>query len=307
MQVMKFTNKKGFTNIPNVAFGFGTEYHMTADEMMVYSNLQLSKQIGLMETDVTVTMVDMLVATLNWETPSKPARAKKRVTDALEGLVSKGYIEIVCDGDMKKSVLTVTVKTDVKDAQAQTAVEWKENPFIWKGFTQLSTNEYNLANGNGQHLIVVDYTKWRENAKFDWKIAYKEWESILNVSHNTAVEIIKECESFVIKISGATYRNEQGQAKQEPNTYIVKDEKKVNIEKKEKEVKKQSYLEKFAEKVTDVRVKFDNDLLMQMFDSNTKINYRGYTAWLETECPVYKAEGEKKFTMLHYIRIRLPT
>lgn len=145
-------NKKSYVIIPNVAFGFGTRYHLNKDEFMMFVHLQLMKQIGLENT--TVTMVDILVKGLKWETSTK-SRDKKRVVDTLEGLKNKGYITIEHGGKILKDILVITINKEMEKHEAETKVEWKENPFVWKGFTRIYYDKYNLAENNGYHLLVI--------------------------------------------------------------------------------------------------------------------------------------------------------
>ena len=223
---MKIENMKAFTVIPNVAFGFNTEYHLSQDELYVYAHLQFLKQYGY--TDKTVTMVDMLVEVLGWQ-EVKPFRPKARVAKALEALQDKGYIGIDCTGDIKKAVLHITINKDQEQAEAETEVEWKDKPYSWKGFTVVSAEQFNLIE-SAEEFMVLAYTTWRANADFDYKICFKEWAGVLGVAERTARLIIPRCESFLVKTSGKTIVSE-GQVRQEPNSYkIATPEKEVKAE-----------------------------------------------------------------------------
>lgn len=291
---MEFTNKKSYIIVPNVAFGFNTKYHLTTDELMVFAHLQMIKAVGL--DNQLMTMVDVIVAGLEWD-KSNITRDRKRVEKALTGLHDKGYITIEFNGaKIVKSVLTITINKELEKAETESTVEWKEAPFVWKGFTRIENNEYNQANNDGQYLMVIAYTKWRENAKFTYRISYQEWQEVLDVSDNTARTVITECEPFINKISGSFYKDENGQMKQKPNEYSVKP--KTDVKESEKKAKAMTALEKFANKVTDARYKYDDDILKQINDYGTKWRLDGYTAWVESDCPVLKEAGKKKFEML---------
>ncbi|XYK94948.1 hypothetical protein ABEV81_06500 [Bacillus paranthracis] len=293
---MEMKNKKSYAIIPNVAFGFGTEYHLSDDEFMMFVHLQFMKQIGLENT--IVTMIDMLVAGLEWNTSTK-SRDKKRVVDALRGLESKGYIIIAFKEKITRDILTITINKEMENREGKTVVDWKEKPFIFKGYTRISYDKYNLAESNGQHLMIIAYITWRENAKFIYRIAYKEWESILNVSDKTARDKIAECASFITKITGDGYLDEQGQYKQEANTYEITTRKQTpsvasKVEKTEEEFKKLAILENEIVKVTDKNVLTDEGIFKQIFDKNTKWRFNGYKIWKETTCPHVKQAGQKK-------------
>lgn len=285
-------NKKSYVIIPNVAFGFGTKYHLNKDEFMMFAYLQFMKQIGLENT--TITMVDMLVKGLKWETSTK-SRDKRRVVDALEGLLTKGYITIEHDGKILKDILVITINKEMEKLEAETKVEWKEKPFIWKGFTQVSYDKYNLAENNGYYLVAISYIKWRDNAKHTWRISIKEWEGIFGVTDKTAREILVGCEKFITKISGNHYKDEAGQVKQEANQYTMKTVLvESNLQKITKETIVETALDKAFAQVTDVKIKLDIDLFNQIFDKNTKWKFNGYKAWKETTCQFVKEGGQKK-------------
>jgi hypothetical protein len=288
-------NKKSYAIIPNVAFGFGTKYHLNKDEFMLFAHLQFMKQVGLENT--TVTMVNMLVKGLEWETSTKP-RDKKRVVETLEGLESKGYISITFNGKMSKDILTITINKEMDNLEATSSVDWKEKPFLFKGFTRILWNEYNLAENNGYYLMIITYVKWRTNPelKYDYKICNIEWENVLNVSDKTARGRLEESATFITKISGGHYHDEHGQVKQEANTYTLNTEvhNPNKLKETHQEVKRESYLDKERQKVTDIKVISNEDIFKQIFDKKTKIKFEGYKVWKETECPHVREAGQKK-------------
>lgn len=285
-------NKKSYAIIPNVAFGFGTKYHLNKDEFMVYVHLQFMKQIGLENT--TVTMVDMLVKCLGWETSTKP-RDKKRVVDALEGLQTKGYITFANDGKILKDMLVITINKEMEKLESETKVEWKENPYVWKGFTQVYYDKFNLAENNGYYFMAISYITWRDNAQHEWRISIKEWEGVFGVTDKTAREILVGCEKFITKISGGYYQDEVGQLKQEANQYTMQNVSvESNLQKITNEAVAETALDKAFAKITDVEIKLNIDLFNQIFDKNTKWKFNGYKAWKETNCPFVKEGGQKK-------------
>lgn len=293
-------NKKSYAIIPNVAFGFGAKYHLNNDEFMVFAHLQFMKQVGLENT--TITMVDMLVKGLGWETSTK-SRDKKRVVEAIEGLQLKGYITIKHEGKILKDVLVITINKELEKFEAETKVDWKENPFLFKGFTRIEWNEYNLAENNGYYLIIITYVKWRTNPelKYDYKICVREWESVLNVSDKTVRDRLEECTTFITKIAGGHYHDKHGQVKQEANTYTLNTEvhNPSKIKETHQEVKKESYLDKERQKVTDIKVISNEDIFKQIFDKKTFIRFEGYKVWKETECPHVREAGKKKIESMY--------
>ncbi|PFR96962.1 hypothetical protein [Priestia megaterium] len=288
--MLKMTSK-GFAQIPNVAFGFRTDYKLNKDDLKVFAYLQFAKQVGTM---IVRTNVEIIVEDLGWET-TKTSRDKTRVANALNNLSEKGYIEIVYKKDIKKDSLTITINEHMKNVEAQSKVEWKQNPFNFKKFTQIGADEYNLAENNDYALLVVAFYKWRNNDKFKYAICDKEWAEVLELSVKRTRAIIDEC-TFLTKISGAKYQDENGQWKQEANQYVMEKDIKVSekLEKADAETKKMSFLEKQREKVTDLLVKLDNDTFNQIFDKKTPIELDGYRAWKETECKIVREAGQSK-------------
>jgi hypothetical protein len=296
--ILKMKNIKSYAIFPNVAFGFGTKYHLNKDEFMVFANLQFMKQVGLENT--TVTMVDMIVKGLGWETSTKP-RDKKRVVDALEGLESKGYISIDINGKMFKDILLITINKDMEKVEAKSSVVWKEKPFLFKGWTRIKWNEYNLAENNGYYLMIITYIIWRTNPelKYEYKICSREWEDVLSVSDKTARDKLDECATFITKISGGHYSDEHGQVKQEANTYTMKTVSvESNLQKITQEAVAETALDKAFAKVTDEKIILDINLFNQIFHKKTKWVFDGYKAWKETTCPFVKAGGQKKVDSL---------
>ena len=295
-------NKESYGLIPNVAFAFGSKYHLNKDEFMVYVHLQFTKQIGL--TNTTITNVEMLIEDLGWETSTKP-RDKKRVVNALEGLQEKGYIKIEFKKDTKSTILNsnLTIYHSFKELQkevVEVSAKWKPNPLKFTGYTEIYGEEYNLAEGDGYKMMVITYVTWRTNPelKYEYKICGKEWESVLGVSDKTARKIITDCEPFLDKISGIHYKDEQGQIKQEANSYELKTRQektalKSKVEEVEKENRNLSFLEKQREACTDIRITLDNEIFMQIFDKKTPLKFEGYKAWKETDCEIAKEAGRK--------------
>ncbi|MEH7121553.1 hypothetical protein V7128_29810 [Neobacillus vireti] len=296
---MKMNNKKSYAIMPNVAFAFGTRYHLNKDEFMLFAHLQFMKQVGGENT--TFTMVDMLVRGLEWETSTK-SRDKKRVVEALAGLESKGYISIDFNGKMSKDILNIFINKEMERFEATSSVDWKEKPFSFKGFTRIEWNEYNLAEQNGYYLMIITYVKWRTNPdlKYDYKICIREWENVLNVSDKTARDRLEECHRFITKISGDHYLDDHGQVKQEANRYTMQTVTvESNIQKITNEAVAEKALDKAFEKVTDIEIKTNINLFNQIFDKKTKWKFDGYKAWKETTCPFVKEGGQKKIDSMY--------
>ena len=94
---MKMT-EDNYIQIPNVAFGFGTECKLNNDELKVFAYLQFMKNVGTMNIRTHVTII---VEDLGWTT-SKASRDNAKAGKALEGLRDKGYITLSFNGDVKR-------------------------------------------------------------------------------------------------------------------------------------------------------------------------------------------------------------
>ncbi|HDX9641221.1 TPA: helix-turn-helix transcriptional regulator [Bacillus mobilis] len=304
---MKMTTDSSYIQIPNVAFGFGTEYKLNDDELKVFAYLQFMKNVGTMNIRTHVTII---VEDLGWTT-SKASRDNARAGKALEGLRDKGYITLSFNGDVKKNALAIEINDEMKKATAEGKVNWKQNPFKFKGFTPIKSSEYNLTGEDDYHLTVMAYHNWRNNAQFEYPICDKEWCEVLELGMTRTREIINDC-TFLTKVSGKKYQDENGQWKQETNRYVKITSVKTDLKEIEAKKKNLTVLEKEHEKVTDENVLLNEDIFKQIFDKQTFIKFKGYKAWRETTCGHVKKAGQKKFEILEkagqsWVREKLET
>ncbi|MED4005004.1 hypothetical protein P4629_06265 [Priestia aryabhattai] len=284
---------KGFNiTMPNVAFAWGTKYHMTEDEFMIYAHLQFMRQGG--QWNQTLTSVDMIIQYLELKTKNKQ-RDKEKVIANLNSLVEKGYITIDCEGDMKKVFFTVKQVQGILSTDF--AVEFEEDGKNrrFMGFTKISGEHYNLANNEGRALMVITYITWRNN--INYKVPKSEWIKVLGIAKSTLEDWFNDYkERFLQVFEGSHYINEQGQIRQETNSHVIADKGKqpINLEEKSKKAKTESFLGKLRSQVTDITVMSDDEIFMQIFDKNTFLEFKGYKAWKETTCKFVKTNGQKK-------------
>jgi hypothetical protein len=282
--------------VPNVAFAWGTQYHMSGDEFILYAHLQFMRQGG--QWNQTLTSVDMIIHYLGLETKNKQ-RDKAKVIANLNCLVEKGYIIIDCEGDMKKGFFTVKQVQEIlsTDFVVEFEEDGKNRKFM--GYTKLSGEHYNLANKEGRALMTIAYTTWRNN--INYKVPKSEWVKVLDIAKSTLEDcFIDYKERFLHVLEGNHYKNEQGQIRQETNSHLIVDKKKIpiNLEEKEKLVNSESFLDKLRSQVTDMTVKSDDKIFKQIFDKNTFIKFEGYKVWRETTCKFVKGAGQKKLTAM---------
>ncbi|WP_223553213.1 hypothetical protein [Lysinibacillus sphaericus] len=285
-------NEKIDIVIPNVVFAWGSQYHLTTDEFMLYAHLQFMKQVG--QWNQTRTSVDMIIQYLGWQTKNKQ-RDKSGVIANLSSLEEKGYIKIECDGDIKKTFFTVKQIQEPLSVDFIVELDEDGKKRTFKGYTKISGRFYNLANNEGRALMVIAYITWRKKINYD--IPKSEWVKVLGTSKSTVENSFMDYkERFLNVEEGDYYQNEQGQIRQETNSYAISDKQETFIELKEIEEKYKggNYLDKMKEKVTDNIVQSDNKIFMQIFDKGTYIEFEGYRVWSESECEFTKREGQKK-------------
>ncbi|MEK5500436.1 hypothetical protein [Bacillus sp. FSL M8-0168] len=297
--MLKMTTKK-YIQIPNVAFAFGTDYKLNKDDIKVYAYLRVIEPFRTMIR----TNVEFIVEDLDWKT-TKVSRDKTRVANALQNLMDKGYIKIIFKKDIKKENLKIEINDSMKDVEAQSTVDWKQKPFRFSGYTNIQADEYNIAGENNYHLLIIGYYLWRENLKkkynFEYAICDKEWAEVLELGVTRTRTIINDYTPFLNKISGAKYKDNHGQWKQEPNQYKM--DKHMSVESKinkvESEVKSMSYREQHAEKVTDKKILMNQKIFDAIFDfKKGRLDAESYKAWKETKCEHTKKTGQLKIDKL---------
>ncbi|MGY3314659.1 hypothetical protein ACV242_003155 [Peribacillus simplex] len=294
---------KGFNiTMPNVAFAWGTKWHITEDEFMLYAHLQFMRQGG--QWNQTLTSVDMIIHYLGLETKNKQ-RDKGRVIENLNSLVEKGYITIECEGDMKKVFFTVKQVQEIisTDFVVEFEEDGKKRKFM--GYTKLSGEHYNLANNEGRALMTITYTNWRNNINYN--VPKSEWVKVLGIAKSTLEDCFNDYkERFLNVFEGNHYQNEQGQIRQETNSHVIADKEKqpINLEEKAEKVKAESFLDSLYCKVTDIAVLGNEEIFKQIFDKKTFIEFQGYKAWKETTCKFVKEEGQKKIDKMKASKVK---
>jgi len=285
-------NEQSNIVLPNGAFAWGTKYHLTTDEFLLYVHLQFMKQIG--QWNQTITSIDMLIQNLGLQTKNKQ-RDKAEVITNLRSLEKKAYIKIDCDGDIKKAFFTVMQVQELLSPKFIVEIDEGGKKRTFKGFTKLSGELYNLANNEGRALMVIACIEWRKKINYD--VPKSEWVKILGIAKSTLEASFKDYEKrFLHIVKGDYYQNEQGEIRQETNSYTVMDQDKAStkLEETVEKYKVENDLDKMRERVTDSFIKNDNKIFMQIFDKKTYIEFEGYIAWKKTNCEYVKREGQKK-------------
>lgn len=282
--------------VPNVAFAWGTKYHLKDSEFMLYAHLQFMRQGS--QWNQTYTSVEMIIKYLGLRTKNKQ-RDKEGVIKNLKSLVEKGYITISFDnddvGDIKKEFFAIKQVQEI--FSEKNVVEFEDNGKnrIFKGYTKLSGEHYNLAENEGRALMTIAYINWRSKIKYD--VPKSEWVKVLSISKSTLEDSMNNYKDRFLKvIPGEYFSDLNGEVRQKTNKHLILDSKNTQTESNDFNNKDRNkiYLEKMWSKVNDMRVKSNNNVFLQIFDKNTFIRIDGFKVWKETTCDFVKRNGQKK-------------
>ncbi|TMN23158.1 hypothetical protein [Lentibacillus cibarius] len=173
----------------------------------------LGKLSNFHDRTKTFCNIEMLDGMLNLD-PNSKKRSRKRVIDALEVLELKGYIRMKYEGELSKAPI-IEIETI---QEHETTVSGGST---YSGYVKVFEDVFEHADGDGKLFKILIYTLWRQN--IDYSISYKEWSKVLGVTEVTAKSQIKRYkeQGKIIVESGSRYRDEQGQVRQEMNSYSV--------------------------------------------------------------------------------------
>lgn len=278
-----------FVAIPNKMFAFDSKYFVTCDELMVY--FQLGRLVHARDPRYTIISVDMLNSIIEFDVNNQ-ARGKKRVKTALLSLKDKGYIEISYDKyELKNSSPIEVFFPELNDDVFTENV--KSGNWTYVGFTQVNDDMFNRTE-TIEEFIVLIYVKWRSfenDTDRKYAISYSEWEQVLNVSHQTAVKIIKMCcqKNLIKKYRGDYYINLDGKIRQETNKYEVKEEPSINMFDLHKEINTVSNSMTNESKSVESREHnwFKNG-------DESKLNENDMYVFMSTKCSVLKKHAQKR-------------
>jgi hypothetical protein len=217
--------KELFVAIPNCMFAFDSDFFVTNEELIVF--YQLAYNVTARNPKVSKVNIELLNSLIEFD-KSNPSRGKQKIKDALLGLHEKGYINIrFSDSKLKNATFIEARLPDL--AEPIYANEITSGSWTYKGFTGVTHDMYERASTIEQ-LKVLIYVKWRSfsniEKKVNYAISFQEWESVLDVSHTTAIKIIESCvtDGLIAKQRGQYYMTFDGQTRQETNKYKVIEE-----------------------------------------------------------------------------------
>lgn len=280
-----------FVRIPLKMFAYGTEHYVTDDEIAVY--YELGFHCWGRDVSVSNINVELLHARLEWH------NGKNRIIEALSGLRTKNYIAYNCDDVKAITYLTINMPR-VKSKLYEDKVKVGGTTYTaWEGINETIMNACKQDKANtGRRLKVLTYVLWR--SKIGYRIAYEEWENVLQVSESTAKRLIKRLkeEGLINVVSGKYYTDLFGNVRQEINKYDVT-KSKVEDENSYKptETEKHRKMMKVAElllKTTDERVHKRTNLL----EYGSTLDVEDMVIYMTTECLIVKKIGKERYNAI---------
>lgn len=217
-----------FVAIPNRMFAHETEYFTTNDEFLVFYHI--GTLVSARNPNLARLNIELLNSILLLDQKNL-SRGKKRICVALLSLHSKGYIKIVhSDGELKNNTMLDITIPKIEQSIYKDPV--KSDGSIYKGYTGVDDDMF-FRTESVFELKVLTYVKWR--SKITYSISYREWKSVLDVCHQTAVNIISDCvgKGLITKHRGDYYTTTDGMIRQEINTYYEKSAKQESNPSKE--------------------------------------------------------------------------
>ncbi|MEK4346726.1 hypothetical protein [Paenibacillus sp. FSL P4-0184] len=268
-----------YVAIPNRMFAHETEYFTTNDEYLVFYHI--GTLVSARNPNLAHLNIELLNSIIMLDENNLP-RGKNRIKVALLGLHSKNYINL----DFKDDKLKYNTMLDIFFPNTEhpiytEAVESGGSKY--KGFTAVTDDMFYSTNSVIE-LKVLTYVEWR--SKISYSIAYSEWECVLDVCHQTAVNIISDCNNkgLIKKHRGDYFTTSSGDIRQETNKYYRKSiEQEPIFEKKENTVLK---LMKSSSESTETRLhKWFSD---EFLDENDMYVY------ITTTCDLIKKQAKKR-------------
>ena len=142
---------------------------------------------------------------------------------------------------------------------------------------------------------ILIYVTWRTFADSNnqYAISYSEWESILKVSHQTAVKLVKQCvnKGLITKIRG-DYYEVNGEIRQMTNKYLIKEE---NVEQFNMTKEINTAVNSMTKESQSIETR-DNNWFKTGDES--WLNENDMYIYLTTKCTVLKEHGENRMNAI---------
>lgn len=250
--------------------------------------------------------VETTVVTLSKQFPIKTKEHdnKKEIRRLLLMLHDKGWIKITFDEESFEYDTLLTISMVDLDSEYVMEVVHSDN-YKHTGWLKVTQEMFDACEGNSRYLRAMIYAEWRmfrgQENEGTYCISLDEWEKTMDVSHATAVKLVKELDelNLVDKQVGAMYTDANGQPRRETNVYsvVAKEER----QEREAEAKEGQY--SFAHQQN-----IDVNAMISMMDGidprteGTNAHKTGKTDWLCGKCWLIWQTTEYKGTKEHLER-----
>ncbi|ETT77497.1 hypothetical protein C173_03239 [Paenibacillus sp. FSL R7-277] len=247
------------------------------------------------------------VITLSKQLPikNKETENRKEIRRLLAVLNGRGWIKITFDDDsFEYDTLLTIYMVDLESPLVMDSVS--SDNYKHLGYQKVTQEMFDACKGDPRHFRAMIYAEWRmfrsKENEGTYRISLGEWEKTMNISHATAVKLIKELDelNIVDKKRGLMYQDVSGKPKLETNQYFVVSEEErqkreentdANGEPMAKEVNRYLSTAEANEYVTDERVKETN-----LFNPDRSVWLNAYDMYvfLTTKCEATLAHVNKR-------------
>lgn len=208
-----------FVMLYNVFRDVDSEYHLSVDELYLYS---LLKRL-INRNNETVVNVDILEQYSNIPFHSRPTEGKRVIKKTLLSLKEKGVIYIDSEISKNNQLLRVTFEDD----------------FDNNGHEQINFSDFDAYTDKTLFYIYFVVASWKK-VEGGFVCSYNRWADILSMTPTTAKKYVDSAiDKDVIYCSVGDYSDDEarsGQKTRNPNQYSIypfTDEQKTNMQKKQ--------------------------------------------------------------------------
>lgn len=172
--------------------------------------------------------METTIITLSKQFPIKTKESDNRneIRRLLLVLHDRGWMKITFDEKSLKYDTLITITMVDLDSPRVMDVVLSDN-YKHTGWLMVTQEMFDACKGNARHFRAMIYAEWRmfrgQDNEGKYRISLDEWEKTMDISHATAVKLVKELDelNLVNKQRGVMYQDANGQPKRETNLYSV--------------------------------------------------------------------------------------
>ncbi|WP_281658225.1 hypothetical protein [Halobacillus sp. Cin3] len=243
------SSQEKYVSMPNRMHAFESKDYVSDFEFGVF--YLLGCNVLARDTKTVKTNVHLIYDLFKFGAKNQ-GRAKAKIRDALMSLEEKGHIGISYTHVPMKYDTTLSI-TLLSNQKKYTDKMVKSGSWQYRGYTEV-TNDYWEKAATLRQFRTLVYILWRQT--IDYQISYLEWSSVLNISHQTAINNIKDCveAGLIKKERGQYYIDSFGDIRQETNRYTTnQDEETSGDEDDERDLVHGDYIDKLESECTEIR------------------------------------------------------